>query len=50
MDEHDDIYEMFLEIMDQLHEDEPDGRMRVLSKNPRSAADDPAVKAKQKER
>jgi hypothetical protein len=39
MDENDDIYEMFLEIMDQLHEDDADGRMRVLSKDPRYAAE-----------
>lgn len=35
----DDIYDMFLEIMDQIHTDDADGRMRVLSKDPRYAAE-----------
>ncbi len=40
----DDIYvfEMFLQIMQLFEADIPDSRMRVLSKNPRYAADDPA--------
>ena len=39
----DDIYvfEMFLQIMQLFEADIPDSRMRVLSKNPRYAADDP---------
>ena len=43
MDEDEDIFEMFQELMDQLDPDDPDGRMRLISKNPRYAADDPAV-------
>lgn len=40
----DDIYvfEMFLQIMQLFEDDIPDSRMRVLSKNPRYTADDPA--------
>ena len=40
----DDIYvfEMFLQIMQLFEDDIPDSRMRVLSKNPRYVADDPA--------
>ena len=37
-----DIFEMFLELMEQLEFDDPNGRMRLLSKDPRYAADDPA--------
>ena len=37
------VFEMFLEMMDQLDSDDSDGRMRVLSKEPRYAADDPAT-------
>lgn len=42
----DDIYvfEMFLQIMQLFEDNIPDSRMRVLSKNPRYAADDPAKK------
>lgn len=43
MDEDNCIFEMFLEIMDQIHTDDTDGRIRILSKNPRYASDDPAV-------
>ena len=50
MDEDNDIYEMFLMIMEQLQSEEPNGRMRILSKDPRYAADDPAAKTKKKER
>ena len=35
MDEDNDIFEMFLEIMASLDQDNPEGRMRVLSQNPR---------------
>lgn len=42
MDEDNDIFEMFLELMEQLQSEDPDGRMRLLSKDPRYAADDPA--------
>lgn len=40
----DDIYvfEMFQQMIQQLEEETQDGRMRVLSKEPRYAADDPA--------
>lgn len=38
-----DIFEMFLEMMEQLETDDPDGRMRLISKNPRYAADSPAA-------
>ena len=48
MEEDNDIYELFLEIMEQLQSEDPDGRMRILSKDPRYAADDP--KAKHRER
>lgn len=39
----DDIYifEMFQQIMQLFEDDIPDSRMRVLSKNPRYATDDP---------
>ena len=30
-----DIFEMFLEIMASMDQDNPEGRMRVLSQNPR---------------
>ena len=43
MDEDNDIFEMFLEVMEQVDSSDPDGRMRVLSKDPRYAADDPAA-------
>ena len=38
-----DIFEMFLEMMERLESDDPDGRMRLISKNPRYAADSPAA-------
>ena len=42
----DDVYmfELFQQLMQQMEEAPPDSRMRVLSKNPRYAADDPAKK------
>ena len=40
MDEDDILYEMFLELMAKLEADDPDGRMRILSQNPRYAEDD----------
>ena len=43
MDEDEDIFEMFQELMAQLDSDDPEGRMRLISKNPRYAADDPAA-------
>lgn len=39
----DDIFEMFQELMEQLEFDDPNGRMRLLSKDPRYAADDPTA-------
>ena len=35
MDEDNDIFEMFHELMAKLDADDPEGRMRILSKNPR---------------
>ena len=35
MDEDNDIFEMFLEIIASMDQDNPEGRMRVLSQNPR---------------
>lgn len=37
-----DIFEMYLEMMEQVDLEDPDGRMCVISKNPRYAADSPA--------
>lgn len=34
MDEDNDIFEMFLEMMEHLDLDDPNGRMRVLGKDP----------------
>lgn len=53
MDEDNDVFEMFQQIMEQLQDNDPDSRMRVLSKNPRYATDDPAaqnIKSKNIER
>ena len=50
MEEDNDIYELFLEIMEQLQSEDPDGRMRILSKDPRYAADDLTAKPKHIER
>ena len=48
----DDIYmfEMFQQMMQQLLENSPDGRMRMLSRTPRYAADDPAKRKPDKKR
>ena len=40
MDEDDILYEMFLELTAKLDADDSDGRMRILSQNPRYAEDD----------
>ena len=46
LDEDNDIFEMFQELMAKLDADDPDGRMRILSQNPRYAEDDePAEKS-----
>ena len=37
------LYDMFQELILRLDEDNPHGRMRMLSKEPRYAADDPAA-------
>ena len=53
MDEDNDIFALFLEIMERIQDDDPDGRMRILSKDPRYAADDlaaPKSKIKHTER
>ena len=52
MDGDEDFYEMFREIMEQLDDEDPAGRMRMLSKNPRYGAEDPetTLKSKHKER
>ena len=45
MDEDTEIYDLFLELMAKLDADDPDGRMRALSQNPRYAAEtEPAEK------
>lgn len=40
MDEDDILYEMFLELKAKLDADDPDGRMRILSQNPRYTEDE----------
>lgn len=52
MDGDEDIYEMFQELMEQLDDEDPSGRTRVLSKNPRywEEAPEAALKPKHKER
>lgn len=40
MDDDTDIFEMFLELMVKLATDDPEGRMRVRSQNPRYAESD----------
>lgn len=44
MDEDNDIFDMFLAMMEQIQSKDSDGRMRMLSKNPRYAADSPGYK------
>ena len=46
MDEDDILYEMFLELTATLDADDPDGRMRILSQNPRYTEDDEPTTAK----
>ena len=43
MDDDNDVFELFQQIMEQLQDKDPNGRLRMLSKNPRYAADDPAA-------
>ena len=40
------IFELFLEVMKRVEDDDADGRLRLLSKDPRYAADDPAQRPK----
>ena len=40
MDEDTYAFDLFLELMDRLKTDDPEGRLRALSKNPRFADDD----------
>lgn len=40
MDEDNDIFEMFQELMAKLNADDSNGRMRILSQNPRYAEDE----------
>ena len=35
MDEDNDIFELFQEMISHLDQDDPDGKMRILSQNPR---------------
>ena len=47
MDEDNDIFEMFLETLNET--DDEEGRVRILSKNPRYASDEPdALKQKRR--
>ena len=48
MDEDYEIFEMFLELVMKLEADDPDGRMRILSHNPRF--DEDAEKTAEKNR
>ena len=43
MDEDYELFELFQEIMEQVQGDDSDWRLRMLSKNPRYAADDKAA-------
>lgn len=46
MEDDEYIFELFLEVMKRVEDDDPDGRLRLLSKDPRYAADDPAQRPK----
>ena len=41
MDEDEYVFEMFIEAMERLKNDDADGRLRMLSKDPRFVVDDP---------
>lgn len=43
MDDDNEIFELFLSVMAQVQPEDPDGRMRVISKNPRYEVDNPAA-------
>ena len=41
MDEDEYVFELFIEMMERIEDDTADGRLRMLSKEPRYATDDP---------
>ena len=41
MDEDEYVFEMFIEAMERMENDDADGRLRMVSKDPRFVADDP---------
>ena len=41
MEEDEYVFELFLKVMERIENDDADGRLRMLSKDPRYAADDP---------
>ena len=41
MEEDEYVFELFLKVMERIENDDADGRMRMLSKDPRFVADDP---------
>ena len=41
MEEDEYVFELFLKVMECIENDDADGRLRMLSKDPRYAADDP---------
>lgn len=41
MEEDEYVYELFLDVMERIENDDADGRLRMLSKDPRYAPDDP---------
>ena len=41
MDEDEYVFDMFLEVIARMEKDDADGRLRMLSKDPRFIADDP---------
>ena len=46
MDEDNILDEMFLELIAKLDAEDPDGRMRILSQNPRYTEDDLQITTK----
>ena len=41
MDEDEYVFELFIEMMERIEDDTEDGRLRLLSKDPRYRTDDP---------
>ena len=41
MEEDEYVFELFLKVMERIENDDADGRLRMLSKDPRFVADDP---------